>query len=92
MATREGQRGNLQVDRSSLDPLPTSQGAHEASTGLDLVGQRNKNSVSAPKLVHQIQIEKSVLTLVISIDRIYAGTQEGDVLVCSTSPHWILEA
>lgn len=41
-------------------------------------------NATSPTLFHKIQNQQSILALVISDSKLYAGTQNGDLLVCSS--------
>ena len=54
----------------------TSEDASTVSSSRPLAGQ------SLPELITKIWNPKSVLALAVSESKIYAGTQDGDILVC----------
>ena len=39
-------------------------------------------NTTSPTLFHKIQNQPSILTLLVSDSKLYAGTQNGDLLVC----------
>ena len=62
--------------------LDSKQG-FDVRKGRSVHNQSISDALQAPSLAHKIQTEKSILILATSEDRIFAGTQEGDVLVWS---------
>ena len=58
--------------------------AADAAVGVGINDDVQSPSVRAkkPLLFHKIQNQKSILALLISDSKIYAGTQSGDLLVC----------
>lgn len=49
-------------------------------------GRDSSTTLGAPpKLLHRVKIDSSILTLAVGDDRIYAGTQDGEILVWNLS-------
>ena len=62
----------------------TDNDASDAPVGIERKGSTSPLSIKAhrPLLFHKIQNQTSILALLISDSKIYAGTQSGDLLVC----------
>ena len=56
----------------------------DIATDVEGHGAAPPNSLNAtsPTLFHKIQNQPSILALLVSDSKLYAGTQNGDVLVC----------
>lgn len=56
----------------------------DAATDIDGYGGAPSTSLNAtsPTLFHKIQNQPSILALLVSDSKLYAGTQNGDLLVC----------
>lgn len=62
----------------------TDNDASDAPVGFERKGSTGPLSIKSrrPLLFHKIQNQTSILALLISDSKIYAGTQSGDLLVC----------
>ena len=62
----------------------TDNDASDAGVGVGVNGGAQLPSMKAqkPSLFHKIRNQRSILALLISDSKIYAGTQNGDLLVC----------
>jgi di- and tripeptidase len=60
---------------------------HSAALESTGVGRSNANSLSyeAPILAHSLKHDKSILALLVSSSYIFAGTEDGEILVCPDS-------
>lgn len=76
-----------QVDDSDSEPHPSDQNTG-SSPNSDDVEIHTKGR--PPELFHKIQHDSSILALTVSNDFIYAGTQEGEILVWSLSHYELL--
>ena len=58
----------------------------DAATDVEGHGSAPPNSLNAtsPTLFHKIQNQPSILALLVSDSKLYAGTQNGDLLVCTS--------
>ena len=69
----------------------------ESDTATDAEGHGGAPPTSLtatnPTLFHKIQNQRSILALLISDSKLYAGTQNGDLLVCcSVNPGYSVKA
>ena len=70
------------TDGSDVDGLSTPQDNERYSQSQ---GQRPRSSAGAtPVLFHKVKDTRSILSLIVSESQIFAGTQGGEILVCST--------
>ncbi|KAI9796353.1 MAG: hypothetical protein M1833_006358 [Piccolia ochrophora] len=74
---------DIQRLRADLDhvELRDGEGISGGSDGSTL--RRHQSDAASPTLSHRIKHDKSILALALSDHRIYAGTQEGEILVWS---------
>lgn len=56
--------------------------------GQDTDQQHENNQSTAPVLFHKVKDTRSILTLIVSGSRIFAGTQGGEIIV-SVSCDWL---
>ena len=77
--TANGRNHHAASDNDELDAAMTDAESH--------AGLHESSAISpTPTLIHRIRDQTSILTLLTSGSKIFAGTQGGDLLVCHTNP------